>query len=83
MAESTQPLKGQKALVTGENSGIGEGVAKAMGAAGAAVVVNYVADPAAADRVVKDIKGKGGTAIAIQADVSKEYQVKTMFLKMF
>jgi len=82
MAESTQPLKGQKALITGGNSGIGEGVAKALGAAGAAVVVNYVADPAAADRVVKDIKGKGGTAIAIQADVSKEDQVKTMFQKM-
>jgi len=82
MAESHQPLKGQKALITGANSGIGEGVAKAMGAAGAAVVVNYVSNPASADQVVKDIKSKGGTAIAIQADVSKEDQVRAMFQKM-
>jgi glucose 1-dehydrogenase len=54
-----------------------------MGAAGAAVVVNYVSNPAAADQVVKDIKSKGGTAITIQADVSKEDQVKAMFQKMF
>ena len=82
MAESHQPLKGQKALITGANSGIGEGVAKAMGAAGAAVVVNYVSNPTSADQVVKDIKSKGGTAIAIQADVSKEDQVRAMFQKM-
>ena len=44
-----QPLQGQKALVTGANSGIGEGVAKALGAAGAAVVVNWVANEASAD----------------------------------
>jgi len=82
MAQSYQPLKGQKALVTGANSGIGEGIAKALGAAGAAVVVNYVAQPEAAERVVKEIKGAGGTALALQADVSKEDQVKAMFQKM-
>ena len=82
MTESHQSLKGQKALITGANSGIGEGVAKAMGAAGAAVVVNYVSNPTSADQVVKDIKSKGGTAIAIQADVSKEDQVRAMFQKM-
>src|ERR1043166_6170665 len=74
-----QPLKGQKALVTGGNSGIGEGVAKALGAAGAAVVVNYVAQPDAADAVVKHITGAGGEAMAIRADVSKEAEVEAMF----
>ena len=77
-----QPLKGQKALVTGANSGIGEGVAKALGAAGAAVVVNYVTNPDAADGVVKEIVGAGGEAIAIKADVSKEAEVEAMFAEM-
>ncbi len=83
MAESYQPLKGQKALVTGANSGIGEGIVKSLGAAGAAVIVNYVTQPEAAERVVKEIKSIGGTAIAIQADVSREDQVKAMFQQMF
>ncbi len=83
MVESYQPLKGQKALVTGANSGIGEGIVKSLGAAGAAVVVNYVTQPEAAERVVKEIKSIGGTAIAIQADVSREDQVKAMFQQMF
>jgi glucose 1-dehydrogenase len=74
-----QPLKGQKALVTGANSGIGEGVAKALGAAGAAVVVNYVAAPEAAEKVVSEINAAGGEAIALRADVSKEAEVEKMF----
>lgn len=78
-----QPLKGQKALVTGANSGIGEGVAKALAGAGAAVVVNYVVKPEAAQRVVEEIRETGGTAIALQADVSREDQVQAMFRAMF
>ena len=77
-----QPLKGQKALVTGANSGIGEGVAKSLGAAGAAVVVNYVSNPESADAVAKEITSKGGEAIAIKADVSKEAEVEAMFAEM-
>ncbi|MEO6231671.1 MAG: glucose 1-dehydrogenase [Ferruginibacter sp.] len=77
MADSK--LKGQTALVTGANSGIGEGVAIALGAAGANVVVNYVVNPESANAVVDQIKLAGGIAIAIQADVSKEDEVISMF----
>jgi len=80
---SDQPLKGQKAVVTGANSGIGEGVARSLAAAGAAVVVNYVVGAEAADTIVAEIKAAGGEAMAIQADVSKEDQVKAMFQQMF
>jgi len=76
-------LKGQPALVTGANSGIGYAVAKALAAAGASVVVNYVADPPSAERVVDEIRTAGGEAMAIRADVSKEYEVQAMFREMF
>jgi glucose 1-dehydrogenase len=75
-------LKGQKALVTGANSGIGKAVAIGLGRAGADVVVNYVAGPEAADDVVKEIQQAGSRAYAHQADVSKEDQVVAMFQKM-
>ena len=77
-----QPLKGQNALVTGANSGIGEAVARALAAAGAAVVVNHVTRPDAADAVVSDIVAGGGKAMALRADVSKEAEVDAMFARM-
>ena len=52
-----QLLKGQKALVTGADSGIGKATAIGLGRAGADVVVNYVADQDAADEVVREIEG--------------------------
>jgi glucose 1-dehydrogenase len=70
-----KPLKGQVALVTGANSGIGEGSARYLAAAGAAVAVNYVVRPEAAQAIVDDINANGGKAIAVQGDVSKEEDV--------
>ena len=72
-------LDGQIAIVTGANSGIGEGVAKAMGAAGAKVVVNFVANEDDADRVVRSIEEDGGVATKVKADVSSEHDVQAMF----
>ncbi|AIE86092.1 SDR family oxidoreductase [Fimbriimonas ginsengisoli] len=77
-----RPLRGQKALVTGANSGIGESVARHLAAAGASVVVNYVTNPDAANAIVADINANGGEAVAIAADVSKEDQVQAMFAQM-
>jgi glucose 1-dehydrogenase len=79
---SYQPLKGQKALVTGASSGIGAGVAVALGAAGADVVVNYVSSLTGAEKIVDQIKSAGGNAIPIKADVSNDNDVKSMFEQM-
>lgn len=75
-------LTGQKALVTGANSGIGRGVAIALGQAGADVVVNYVSDEEAANAVVEEIRSSGVNAFAYKADVSAEDQVAGMFRHM-
>lgn len=76
-------LKGQSALVTGANSGIGKAVANSLGNDGANVVVNYVTHPETAQEVVDEIKSNGGNAIALPADVSKEDQVQSMFQAMY
>ncbi len=72
-------LTGKVAIVTGASKGIGAGIAKGLGAAGAAVVVNYASSKEGADRVVAEITGKGGKAIAVQGDVSKAADVKRLF----
>lgn len=76
-------LRGQKALVTGANSGIGLGVAVALGQAGADVVVNYVSHAERAQQVVETIRQLGVQAYAHQADVSQEAQVLAMFQRMY
>lgn len=78
-----QLLVGQKALVTGANSGIGQAIAVGLAAAGAEVVVNFVSGEERAQAVVDEIKKAGGKAIAIQADVAREEQVNSMFQRMF
>src|ERR1022692_39895 len=75
-------LTGQKALVTGANSGIGKGVAIALGQAGADVMVNYLDGDGASNAVVEEIKKSGVKAYAHQADVSSEDQVAAMFARM-
>ena len=72
-------LKGQTALVTGANSGIGRAIAIALGRAGANVVVNYVTRPEDAEAVVEEIRSKGQRAMIAEADVADEAQVQAMF----
>ncbi|WP_308294556.1 SDR family oxidoreductase [Streptomyces sp. RKAG290] len=79
---STQLLRGQKALVTGSNSGIGMATALALGRAGADVVVNYVVGADEAEKVVEQIRGFGVRSYAHEADVSDEDQVVGMVDRM-
>jgi 3-oxoacyl-[acyl-carrier protein] reductase len=75
----SQKLSGKVAVVTGASKGIGASIAKYFAAEGASVVVNYASSKEGADRVVKEITGKGGKAIAVQADVSKEKDIQRLF----
>lgn len=77
-----QCLAGQKALVTGGSSGIGRGIALALGKAGADVVVNYHSGGERASKVVAEIQRAGGRAYSHRADVTSEKQVQAMFRRM-
>jgi glucose 1-dehydrogenase len=77
-----QSLRGQKALVTGASSGIGEGIARALAAAGADVIVNYAGNAEAAARIVDELKAGGTQARAIRADVAREADVEAMLTEM-
>ncbi len=76
-------LKGQKALVTGANSGIGRGAALALAQAGADVMVNFYSNPEAAEEVVDAVREAGSEGASFRADVSQEDQVRAMFERMF
>lgn len=67
------------AIVTGASKGIGAGIAIALAAEGAAVVVNYASSHTGAEKVVAEIKAAGGKVIAIQADVSKQEDIARLF----
>jgi 3-oxoacyl-[acyl-carrier protein] reductase len=75
----SEKLKGKVAVVTGASKGIGAGIARQLAADGAAVVVNYASSKEGANRVVADIVAKGGRAIAVQADMSKEGDIRRLF----
>jgi 3-oxoacyl-[acyl-carrier protein] reductase len=72
-------LNGKVAVVTGTSKGIGAGIARHLADEGAAVVVNYGSSKAGADRVVAEITGKGGKAVAVQADISKPEDIRRLF----
>jgi len=72
-------LKDKVAIVTGASKGIGSGIAKAFGKAGATVIVNYSSSKSDADKIVGEIQSQGGKAVAIKADMSKSADVKLLF----
>jgi glucose 1-dehydrogenase len=72
-------LKGQRAIVTGANTGIGKAVAIALGQAGADVVVNYLQGEDEAGQVVEMIRRTGSLALAVQADIAREDEVQALF----
>jgi glucose 1-dehydrogenase len=75
-------LEGQRALVTGANTGIGAAVAEGLALAGAKVMINFVTKPGMAESLAERIRSNGGTASIFQADVSQEDQVQAMFAAM-
>jgi 3-oxoacyl-[acyl-carrier protein] reductase len=79
MEDPMAKLANQVAVVTGASKGIGAGISRALAAEGASVVVNYSSSKADADRVVQEITSKGGKAIAVQGDVSKQADIIRLF----
>jgi 3-oxoacyl-[acyl-carrier protein] reductase len=75
----SRKLEGKVAVVTGASKGIGAGIARALANEGASVVVNYSSSKQGADRVVAEITGGGGKAIAVQGDVAKQAHIERLF----
>src|SRR5205809_4273193 len=81
MSTTAKKLRGKVAIVTGASKGIGASIAKQLADEGAAVVVNYASSKEGADRVVAEISGKGGKAIAVQANVADKAQIERLFVE--
>src|SRR5438093_13772936 len=79
MSTTTKILAGKVAVVTGASKGIGAAIAKHLAAEGAAVVVNYASSKEGADRVVAQIAGQGGKAVAVEANVAKKADIDLLF----
>ncbi len=79
MGAKSNKLAGKVAVVTGASKGIGAAIAKALADEGAAVVVNYSSSREGADRVVAEITGEGGRAIAVQASIAKKADIERLF----
>src|SRR5262245_35000550 len=75
----SQKLTGKVAIVTGASKEIGAEIARQFAAEGAAVVVNYASSREGAERVVREITGQGGRAVAVQANISKEDDTRRLF----
>ena len=75
----SKKLEGKVAVVTGASKGIGASIARHLAAEGASVVVNYASSKDGADKVVAQITGKGGKAIAVQGDVAKQADIDKLF----
>src|SRR6202789_4285218 len=79
MSNNAKKLTGKVAVVTGASKGIGASIAKHLAAEGASVVVNYASSKAGADKVVGEITGAGGKAVAVQGDVAKKADIDRLF----
>ncbi|MDJ0733797.1 MAG: 3-oxoacyl-[acyl-carrier-protein] reductase [Nostocaceae cyanobacterium] len=78
LPENLQTLHGQVAIITGASRGIGRAIAQELAKYGASVVINYASSSQAAEELVTEITSAGGSAIAVQADVSKGEQVDAL-----
>ena len=79
LPENLQTLREQVAVITGASRGIGKAIAQELARLGASVVVNYANSSQAAEELVSEITAAGGSAVALQADVSKEEEVDNLF----